>query len=120
MSRLWATAGWYTSVLAIWLVAGTALAWGWLPGRWRRLVAILTSAAGLGFLLVAVNSEGLREAPTVGVFLMGTLFTVLNFENGLGVISLSAYWQSVIRGLMLLVVVVLQATVMQRRHRHAT
>jgi hypothetical protein len=72
VSRLWATAGWYTSVLAIWLVAGTALAWGWLPGRWRRLVAILTSAAGLGFLLVAVNSEGLREAPTVGVFLMGT------------------------------------------------
>jgi ribose transport system permease protein len=51
---------------------------------------------------------------------MGTLFTVLNFENGLGVISLSAYWQSVIRGLMLLAVVVLQATVMQRGHRHAT
>jgi len=51
---------------------------------------------------------------------MGTLFTVLNFENGLGVISLSAYWQSVIRGLMLLAVVVLQATGMQRRHRHAT
>ena len=65
-------AGWYASVLVIWLVAGTALAWGWLPGRWRRLVALLTSAAGLGFLLVAVSSEGLREAPTVGVFLMGT------------------------------------------------
>lgn len=59
------------SVLGIWLVTGTLLAWGWLPGRWRRVIALATSATGLGFLLVAVNSEGLREAPTVGVFLMG-------------------------------------------------
>jgi ribose transport system permease protein len=34
---------------------------------------------------------------------------VLNFENGMGWISLSAYWQSVIRGLFLLVVILLQA-----------
>jgi hypothetical protein len=62
---------WIATVLLIWLVAGTMLAWGWLPGRWRRFVSVLTSAAGLGFLLAAINSEGLREAPTVGVFLMG-------------------------------------------------
>jgi hypothetical protein len=47
------------------------LVWGWLPGRWRRLLSILTSAAGVGFLLTAINSEGLREARTVGVFLIG-------------------------------------------------
>jgi hypothetical protein len=30
------------------------------------------------------------------------VFNTLNFENGLGWFSLSAYWQSVIRGLFLL------------------
>ena len=33
-----------------------------------------------------------------GVLLLGLIFNVLNFENGLGWISLSAYWQSVVRG----------------------
>jgi len=37
------------------------------------------------------------------------LFTILNFDNGKGWISLSAYWQSVVGGLVLLAVVVLQA-----------
>lgn len=63
---------WVATILLIWLVTGMMLAWGWLPGRWRRFVSVLTSAAGLGFLLAAINSEGFREAPTVGVFLMGT------------------------------------------------
>ena len=40
-----------------------------------------------------------------GVMLLGLIFNVLNFENGMGWISLSAYWQSVIRGLFLMVVV---------------
>ena len=44
-----------------------------------------------------------------GVLLLGVVFTILNFENGKGWISLSAYWQSVIRGLFLLAVVLLQA-----------
>ncbi|KLU27701.1 sugar ABC transporter permease, partial [Caballeronia mineralivorans PML1(12)] len=82
-----------------------------------ELFAIASVVIG-GTLLT--GGAGSVLATLAGVLLMGTLFTVLNFENGLGVISLSAYWQSVIRGLMLLVVVVLQATVMQRRHRHAT
>ncbi|RKP51851.1 ABC transporter permease [Pararobbsia silviterrae] len=87
---------------------------------------------GVGWELFAIASvviggtllsggAGSVFATLAGVLLMGTLFTVLNFENGLGVISLSAYWQSVIRGLMLLAVVVLQATVTQRRRqKHAT
>ena len=41
----------------------------------------------------------------VGVLLLGLIFNVLNFENGLGWISLSAYWQSVVRGVFLMVVV---------------
>jgi len=41
-----------------------------------------------------------------GVLLLGLIFNVLNFENGMGWISLSAYWQSVICGAFLIVVVV--------------
>lgn len=40
-----------------------------------------------------------------GVLLLGLIFNVLNFENGMGWISLSAYWQSVIRGVFLMIVV---------------
>lgn len=43
-----------------------------------------------------------------GALLLGMIFNLLNFENGLGFISLSAYWQSVVRGAFLLVVVLLQ------------
>jgi galactofuranose transport system permease protein len=43
-----------------------------------------------------------------GAILLRLIFNVLNFENGRGVISLSAYWQSVIRGVFLLVVVLMQ------------
>ena len=49
-----------------------------------------------------------------GVLLLGLVFNVLNFENGLGWISLSAYWQSVIRGLFLLTVVILQSRLTAR------
>ena len=49
-----------------------------------------------------------------GLLLLGILFTVRNFENGLGWISLSAHWQSVIRGLLLLAVVILQSQLLAR------
>ncbi|AZI44522.1 ABC transporter permease (plasmid) [Deinococcus psychrotolerans] len=45
----------------------------------------------------------------VGAMLLGLIFNILNFENGKGIISLSPYWQSVIRGGFLLLVVVLQS-----------
>jgi galactofuranose transport system permease protein len=43
-----------------------------------------------------------------GVLLLGLIFNVLNFENGRGVITLSPYWQSIVLGAFLLVVVLLQ------------
>ena len=49
-----------------------------------------------------------------GVILLGLIFNILNFENGLGTVSLSAYWQSVIRGAFLLLVVVAQAKLVAR------
>jgi ribose transport system permease protein len=49
-----------------------------------------------------------------GVLLLGLIFNVLNFENGMGWISLSAYWQSVVRGVFLMVVVMVGPGVSRR------
>jgi ribose transport system permease protein len=54
-----------------------------------------------------------------GVLLLGLLFNVLNFENGLGWISLSAYWQSVVRGVFLMVVVMASSGAARRAIRPA-
>ena len=56
-------------------------------------------------------------ATLAGAMLLAMVFNILNFENGLGWISLSAYWQSVIRGLFLLAVVILQAKIAEARPR---
>ena len=52
-----------------------------------------------------------------GVLLLGLIFNVLNFENGLGWISLSAYWQSVVRGVFLMVVVMVSSGAARRAIR---
>lgn len=81
---------------------------------------------GLGWELSAIASVvvggtlltgglGTVGGTLAGALLLGLIFNLLNFENGRGVISLSAYWQSVIRGAFLLVVVLLQRR-LQRRH----
>jgi ribose transport system permease protein len=54
-----------------------------------------------------------------GVLLLGLIFNVLNFENGLGWISLSAYWQSVVRGVFLMVVVMAGSGAARRALRSA-
>jgi ribose transport system permease protein len=54
-----------------------------------------------------------------GVLLLGLIFNVLNFENGLGWISLSAYWQSVVRGVFLMVVVMAGSGAVRRAMRTA-
>jgi len=54
-----------------------------------------------------------------GVLLLGLIFNVLNFENGLGWISLSAYWQSVVRGVFLMVVVMAGSGAARRAMRSA-
>jgi galactofuranose transport system permease protein len=50
----------------------------------------------------------------VGCILLALVFNVLNFESGEGTINLTVYWQTVIRGGFLLVVVILQAGLLQR------
>ena len=81
-------------------------------GAGWELFAIASVVVGGTLLTGGVGSV---LASLTGVLLLGLIFNILNFENGLGVISLSAYWQSVIRGAFLLVVVVLQSRLAQKR-----
>jgi galactofuranose transport system permease protein len=54
-----------------------------------------------------------------GVLLLGLIFNILNFENGMGWISLSAYWQSVVRGAFLFLVIIAGSGMLRRRMRPA-
>jgi galactofuranose transport system permease protein len=82
-----------------------------IEGIGWELFAIASVVVGGTLLTGGAGSVG---ATLAGVLLLGVLFTILNFENGKGWISLSAYWQSVIRGLFLLAVVLLQARLTNR------
>lgn len=77
-----------------------------IEGVGWELFAIASVVVG-GTLLT--GGAGSVATTLAGALLLGLIFTVLNFENGKGWISLSAYWQSVIRGLFLLAVVLLQS-----------
>jgi galactofuranose transport system permease protein len=77
-----------------------------------ELSAIASVVVGGTLLTGGMGSVG---ATLVGVLLLGLIFNILNFENGRGFISLSAYWQSVIRGAFLLVVVLLQNRLARKR-----
>jgi ribose/xylose/arabinose/galactoside ABC-type transport system permease subunit len=77
-----------------------------IEGVGWELFAIASVVVG-GTLLT--GGRGSVFTTLAGVLLLGLIFTILNFENGMGWISLSAYWQSVIRGAFLLVVVILQS-----------
>jgi ribose transport system permease protein len=71
-----------------------------------ELFAIASVVVG-GTLLT--GGQGSVVTTLAGVLLLGLIFNILNFENGLGWISLSAYWQSVIRGAFLMLVVIFQS-----------
>jgi galactofuranose transport system permease protein len=82
-----------------------------IEGVGWELFAIASVVVGGTLLTGGVGSVG---TTLVGVLLLGLIFNILNFENGLGWISLSAYWQSVIRGALLLIVVAVQAKLASR------
>ncbi|MEZ0171000.1 ABC transporter permease [Microvirga sp. TS319] len=87
-----------------------------IEGVGWELFAIAAVVVGGTLLTGGVGSVGSTLA---GVLLLGLIFNILNFENGLGWISLSAYWQSVIRGLFLLLVVAIQARLSVRTEETA-
>jgi len=113
-------------------LAAVYLASGTLAGLAGVILAAQFGAGqpteGVGWELFAIASvvvggtlltggSGSVGATLAGALLLAMVFNILNFENGLGWISLSAYWQSVIRGAFLLVVVILQAKLMTRHGR---
>jgi ribose transport system permease protein len=77
-----------------------------------ELFAIASVVVG-GTLLT--GGQGSVITTLAGVLLLGLIFNILNFENGLGWISLSAYWQSVIRGLFLMLVIIFQSKLVSSR-----
>ena len=92
-------------------VAGVFLASGFgagqpLEGVGWELSAIASVVVG-GTLLT--GGMGSVTATVAGALLLGLVFNILNFENGRGTISLSAYWQMVIRGGFLFAVIILQS-----------
>ena len=87
-----------------------------IEGVGWELLAIAAVVVGGTLLTGGVGSVGSTLA---GVLLLGLIFNILNFENGLGWISLSAYWQSVIRGAFLLLVVAIQARLSVRAEETA-
>ena len=88
-----------------------------IEGIGWELFAIAAVVVGGTLLTGGVGSVGSTLA---GVLLLGLIFNILNFENGLGWISLSAYWQSVIRGAFLLLVVAIQARLSMRAEEAAS
>ncbi len=98
-------------------LAGVFLASGYgagqpLEGAGWELAGIAAVVVG-GTLLT--GGMGSIPATVAGALLFGLVFNLLNFENGLGVISLSAYWQSVVRGAFLLLVILLQTRLARGR-----
>lgn len=92
-------------------LAGVFLASGFgagqpLEGLGWELSAIAAVVVG-GTLLT--GGMGSIPATVAGALLLGLIFNILNFENGRGSISLSAYWQLVIRGAFLFLVILVQA-----------
>ena len=100
---LWALAGLAGVILASQFGAGQPT-----EGIGWELFAIASVVVGGTLLSGGSGSVG---ATLAGALLLAMIFNLLNFENGLGWISLSAYWQSVIRGLFLFVVIILQAKI---------
>jgi ribose transport system permease protein len=105
------TAGMAGVILAAQFGAGQPI-----EGVGWELFAIASVVVG-GTLLT--GGQGSISGTLAGALLLGIIYTILNFENGMGWISLSAYWQSVVRGVFLLIVVVLQSRLTRDRAREA-
>lgn len=81
-----------------------------------ELTAIAAVVVG-GTLLT--GGRGSVWTTLVGVLLLGLIFNELNFERGKGIFELTQYWEEVIRGAFLLVVVIVQSR-LSRRGPHAS
>ena len=94
-------------------LAGVFLASGFGAGQPLEGVGWELSAIAAVVVGGTLLTGGLGSVPATiaGAILLGLIFNILNFENGRGTISLSAYWQMVIRGIFLLFVILLQTRI---------
>ncbi len=83
-----------------------------IEGVGWELFAIASVVVGGTLLTGGVGSV---LSTLVGVLLLQLIFNLIVFENGKDVINISSYWESVIRGAFLLVVVLLQVRLVKRR-----
>ena len=91
-----------------------------LAGAFQASSGTGSPIAGIGWELTAIaavvvggtlltGGRGSVGTTLVGVVLLGLIFNELNFEQGKGTFVLPQYWEEIIRGGFLLVVVMLQA-----------
>lgn len=59
------------TIALAWALAVPMHWWPRLPAAWRARLSVATSAAGIGFLVAAVQAEGLRESALTSVVLVG-------------------------------------------------
>lgn len=60
-----------STLVAAWALGALLHWWPRFPAAWRRRLSVAVSAAGLAFLVAALESEGLRESATTAVVLLG-------------------------------------------------
>jgi galactofuranose transport system permease protein len=91
-----------------------------LAGAFQASSGTGSPIAGIGWELTAIaavvvggtlltGGQGSVGTTLVGVILLGLIFNELNFEQGKGTFVLPQYWEEIIRGAFLLIVVLLQA-----------
>jgi ribose transport system permease protein len=96
-----------------------------LAGAFQASSGTGSPIAGIGWELTAIaavvvggtlltGGKGSVMTTLVGVVLLGLIFNELNFEQGKGTFVLPQYWEDIIRGGFLLVVVLLQARLTRR------
>ena len=92
----------------------SALTYSGLPAEGVGWELTAFAAVVIGGTLLT-GGQGSVGSTLSGTLLLGLIFSILNFENGRGTFSFSAYWQQVIRGFFLLVVVLSQSRVSRQR-----
>jgi ribose transport system permease protein len=91
-----------------------------LAGAFQASSGTGSPIAGIGWELTAIaavvvggtlltGGRGSVGTTLVGVVLLGLIFNELNFEQGKGTFTLPQYWEEIIRGGFLLIVVLIQA-----------
>ena len=102
----------------VYVVSGGLAGWAGVLLAASTFSGLLTEGVGWELQVIAAvviggtlltGGSGSVGGTLVGVLLLGLIFKILDFENGVGGYDLKAHWQSVIRGAFLLVAIVFQS-----------